>query len=96
MTQEVSFEVTPQEHVAIERIAERARDLAVRVGAIYPLVDALMDVTACHANGMPLDLDGLLAADDADFAHDVFGINRHIDRATGQLGDCFVPRYARR
>ena len=53
-----------------------------------------MDLTACHANGCPLDLDGLLTAEKGDFIHDVTGIVRHIDRRTGLLGNCFLPRYA--
>jgi len=57
-------------------------------------MDADMDVTACHANGNKLDLAGLLAADDFNFSHDVFGIYRHIDRDTGKLGNCFRPRYS--
>ncbi len=53
-----------------------------------------MDLTACHANGCPLDLDGLLTADKSDFLHDVLGIMARIDRSTGQLTECFLPRYA--
>lgn len=53
-----------------------------------------MDLAACHLNGVPLDLDGLLGASDSDFGHDVFGIQRYIDRKTGELMDCFLPRYA--
>jgi hypothetical protein len=53
-----------------------------------------MDITACHLNGCPLRLGELLGADDANFAHDVFGIRRHLNRETGKLEDCFCPRYA--
>lgn len=44
-----------------------------------------------------LDLDGLLAASGFDFAHDICGIMRHMDRRTypGKLQNCFVPRYCR-
>jgi hypothetical protein len=55
-----------------------------------------MDITAVHANGNPLRLADLLAADDFNFTHDVYSIVRHIDRKSGQLGDCFVPRFSRR
>jgi hypothetical protein len=54
-----------------------------------------MDITACHLNGCKLDLAKLLAADDFNFAHDVLGIRRHIDRETGQLMNCFRPRFAK-
>jgi hypothetical protein len=55
-----------------------------------------MDLTACHLNGCKLDLDGLLAAKEFDLIHDVSGIMHHIDRKTGMLLDCFLPRYAKR
>lgn len=54
-----------------------------------------MDLTACHANGCPLDLDGMLSCSASDLIHDVAGISAHIDRQTGQLRDCFMPRYAK-
>lgn len=54
-----------------------------------------MDIQACHANGCELDLDGLLAADKLDFIHDVSGIITNIDRKTGALENCFMPRYAK-
>jgi hypothetical protein len=56
--------------------------------------DAVMSITACHANGCPLELKRLLKADDANFAHDAFGICRHIDTQTGKLDGTFLPRYA--
>lgn len=53
-----------------------------------------MDLSACHVNGCPLDLAGLLASSNGDFLHDVCGIIQHIDRKTGALRNCFLPRYA--
>lgn len=55
-----------------------------------------MDITACHLNDTALDLARLLALPDPDFMHDVGGISAHLDRRTGKLQDCFVPRCARR
>lgn len=75
-------------------IAKRAVALADRLGLHYPHHVAVMDIDVCHANGCPLDLAGLLNASPADFAHDVLGIRRHLNRETGELGGCFVPRYA--
>lgn len=66
------------------------------------VVDIVMDITAVHCNGNPLRLDELLAADDNNFAHDVFGINRHLDRRDDRpegeplLRDYFSPRYSDR
>ena len=35
------------------------------------------------------------AYDDHNFAHDVFGIRRHMNRKTAKLEDHFVPRFFR-
>ena len=56
-------------------------------------ISTMMDIEACH-NGNPLMLAELLNADVWDFAHDVFGIQENIDRTTGKLMNCFVPRYS--
>jgi hypothetical protein len=56
----------------------------------------IMDLNATHCNGCRLDLDRLLAAEDFDFTHDVYGIRRHLNRNTGKLEGFFVPRLAER
>ena len=56
-------------------------------------LEVTMDLTACHLNGRRLDLEGLLTATPSDLIHDVAGIIRHIDRETGKLTGCFLPRY---
>ena len=61
---------------------------------LYKHMDAMMDIEACHSNGCPLRLNELLATDDGNFGHDVFGIRRHLDRETGKLGGCFLPRFS--
>jgi hypothetical protein len=53
-----------------------------------------MDLTAVHANGNPLRLAALLAADDFNFAHDVYGIQQHINRNTAKLENHFSPRFS--
>lgn len=88
----VKFDATPAEFKTIAAIAERAHELAASLDFDYPVMDVEMDVIAAHANGCPLDLESLLSFDDMDFGHDVFGIRRHIDRGTGGLRDCFLPR----
>jgi hypothetical protein len=64
----------------------------------YKRINLLMDL--CAADGVngndPLDWDRLLAADDFNFLHDVGGISRHMNRDTGELTDCFVPRLRKR
>ena len=79
------------------QIARRAVKMAIDVcegDFSYKQMDALMDIDACHSNGCPLKLQELLETNDVNFAHDVFGIRRHIDRTTGKLQNCFLPRYA--
>lgn len=92
----ISFKVNKREHELIAEIADRASAIARQADNDYPTVEAMMDVTATHANCCRLKLKELLSAEKFDFAHDVFGIRRHINRKTGQLEDCFVPRYAER
>ena len=94
--QPVNWAVSREDSALLVQIATRALHLYHGKGTRKPLRPLLMDLTACHANGTPLDLAAMLAAPDADFGHDVGGISRYIDRTTGKLTDCFVPRYAAR
>lgn len=58
-------------------------------------MDLLMDLAAVH-HTCPLDFGRMAGAiGTANLAHDVLGIARHLDRRTGKLGDCFVPRFAK-
>jgi hypothetical protein len=86
---DISFDVSAEEAVTIRQIAQRAH----RAFA-YDLLHTQMDLTATHRNGNPLRLDDLLAADKFNFAHDVGGIARHLDRETGRLRNHFTPRYS--
>lgn len=54
----------------------------------------LMDLAAVTET-MDVDWEGLLSTDVSNFFHDVSGIHYHMDRSVGELGDCFVPRFAR-
>lgn len=95
---EVSFKVrTAKETDLIRRIALRAVAAAQRASIFnYSATDAAMDITACHVNGCPLDLERLLNADDFNFSHDIFGINRHLNHETGKLENHFRPRHCQR
>lgn len=90
----VKFRATKNEYKIISMIVKRAVAMARDIGDTYTPMDAHMDITACHSNGCALNLLELAKADDFNFAHDVFGIRRHINRTTGKLKDCFLPRYA--
>ncbi len=60
----------------------------------WSVQDILMDVVATHTHGCKLKLQTLLDFDLGDFLHDISGIRRHLDRGTGKLTDCFLPRCA--
>lgn len=79
--------VSKEETKTILKITGRAADLLNA-----DTLTTAMDVEFVHIN-TPLDLNGLLEADDENFAHDISGIRRHLNRDTGELRDCFCPRY---
>lgn len=86
----MDLDASTVEHNIITEIVSRATEF----NPDYERLDCYMDITACHLNGTPLNLSGLLAADGVDFVHDVYGIRRHINRETGRLTGGFTPRYA--
>ena len=90
---EPNFSVPKMDASVISEIAKRAHQNFGSLTGRKP-IDFVMDITAVHANGCPLRLQALLDADEFNFTHDVLGIYRHLDRDTGQLGDCFTPKYA--
>jgi len=81
------------DHDTIGKIAQRAVFLYAQHDICVDRLTVLLDVTTCHSQGQPLRLDDLLGADDFNFMHDIGGINRHLDRKTGQLLDGFRPRF---
>ena len=85
----INWDVTPKECLTIRKIEERAARLGLRPTSVA------MDITAVHANDAPLKLTKLLKSSDFDFAHDICGINLHLDRKTGKLQNLFIPRCCR-
>lgn len=78
-------------------------DLVVRAGVRVEKVIGkqlnratfLLDMAAVQKQ-CPLNLVELAFNDDiASVAHDILGIRRHINRDTGQLEGCFIPRFAK-
>jgi hypothetical protein len=93
----IKFKVSQYEEHLIHKIAERAdREIYTHLDVKQTVLDTVMDLSACVANGWPLRLAELLAADEFNFAHDVTGIRHYLDRRTGKLTDCFSPRYTLR
>lgn len=92
----INFSVSTVERGLLRQAAQRAAAMDVEANAAQSrrFIEWEMDFTATHANGCPLDLKRLLAADDFNFAHDAFGIARHLNRETGQLENHFLPRFA--
>lgn len=92
---EINFETSDDEYFAISDIVHRAAQIMdAATGLKADKTELEMDITACHLNGCTLDLGRLMAADDFNLLHDVVGINRHINRDTAQLDNCFRPRFA--
>ena len=90
----ISFHTTKDELEIITKIAQRADREIYGAHVIQTISDTIMDIIACHANGCPLKLEALLAADNFNVAHDVAGIRRHIDCTTGKLLGGFLPRFS--
>lgn len=93
---EISFKTTTEERIKIQQIAERAAKKYKEMGYKLNMLHSVMDITAVHLNGCPLDLERLLEAPEFDFIHDVAGIAQHLNRETGELEGFFIPRYAKK
>lgn len=92
-TSRISFSVTKAEAVLIGKIVARAKS---HTRQPFDSMSRSMDITACHANAFPLRLQEFLDADNFNFSHDFWGIVDHLDRTTGELRDCFVPRFTKK
>ena len=77
----------------IRKIARRATQLRAAVGVENDTKSTEMDIAAVHTRICKLRLQELLDADDFNFCHDVFGIERHLNRKKIELTDCFRPRF---
>lgn len=84
---------TREDFKTISEIADRA--LMLPWADMPTKLDILMDITAVH-DRTPLDLQQLALADAPNFAHDIGGIRRHLNRETLELEDCWTPRFLRR
>ncbi len=86
----VSFNISREDALKIKQILDYAESVGLTKKG--DRLHHQMDLTAVHANGCPLDFDKLATFDDFNLSHDIGGINRHLNRKTGQLENCFVPR----
>ena len=85
---------TKEEMISMSNIVKMAnKEYSLRAGEPLDIMARVMDMEACH-NTCPLNLEGLETAELSDLLHDVLGIASHLNRETGELEGCFVPRYA--
>ena len=84
-----NLKTTEAEAKLISQIACKAGLLGFKRNHLY----LIMDLEVCHAS-CPLRLDDLVKANNMDLIHDVDGIVRNLNRQTGTLENCFVPRYS--
>lgn len=84
--------INPETEV-MKRIVERAVRMYLNEGINYEALSVWMDLTYTHKQ-YPLRLAALLHSDDMNFAHDIFGMRKHMNREACELENCFVPRYA--
>jgi hypothetical protein len=92
----LNFHLTQDDMPLVLAIARSASNLARSAGQEIPPMEFLMDLATTHNHACPLDFAAMAKGNPADVAHDVFGIRRHLDRETGLLTDCFLPRFAAR
>ena len=94
----LQWTTTKEEVETISKIVDRytavLHSLGIPKTYQRPRMDVIMDIEATHCNGNPINLRGLLDADDFNFTHDMIGIQNNLDRDTGELQNCFVPRYS--
>lgn len=93
---ELRFDISAEDAAHRDRVLDRAAAVFARDRRRFDRLHHSMNLTACHANGCPLDFARMAVADDFNLMHDVYGIDRHIDRETGKLGEMFRPRFASR
>lgn len=89
----INFNVNKKDMFLIIEISKKAKTLFDKTKVSCSLLDINMDITATHTSN-PLKLQELLKADSFNFAHDIFGIYKNLNRRTGNLDNCFLPRYS--
>lgn len=82
---------TKAEFELISKIGNRALVMCKERGIRAQKSDIVMDLEACHET-TPLDFERLYHFPDFDFLHDIFGINKNLNRDTLKLENCFLPR----
>lgn len=92
MVLEIDFDAPALDAQIITLIVARAGSIDGWTYGGLNLLDLEMTITAVHLNGCPLDLQKFLDAPAFDFAHDILGMLRHINKEDGSLNNFFDPR----
>lgn len=79
-----------EQRILMYKIAERAELMGL---LLFDRLSLVMDLENTN-NEVGLRLYELLNADDLNFAHDIIGIIKNMNRETGKLENFFLPRYA--
>jgi hypothetical protein len=76
------------------RVAERAESLYEDFGILENRTTIVMDLMNADTSLAPegLNFENLATCDHETFGHDMLGIRQHMNRETGQLEGCFLPR----
>lgn len=61
---------------------------------MFDKMSLIMDLECCM-NLFELRLEEFLNADDFNFAHDIVGIQKNLNRETKKMNNYFLPRFAR-
>lgn len=91
MKKEINWRVSNVDLSLVRKIVKRATTIEPRLDR----TELHMDLIATHLNGCPLQLAEMSdpkKVRDFDLMHDIYGISAHLNRKTGELERCFVPR----
>lgn len=90
-----TLKTSREDVILIAKIAKRACERkAITVNGVLDCISLNMDLEAVHSFN-PLRLADMLAADDYNLFHDVYGIRNNLNRDTLKLENCFLPRFTR-
>jgi len=77
----------------LTNIGRRVMEMFDAIGLKVNGLHVVMDLSAVHQNGCPLDLQAMLDATGTDLARDVLGIMLNLDRSTGRLLNGYEPEF---
>ena len=72
-------------------LIKKATDRACELDRTLDKTTVSMDLYYC-LDSISLDLEKLILSDEFNFMHDIYGIGKNINRATGKMNGLFEPR----